>query len=316
MRRGDDALDILRAVPALLGADEPRTYFLAFTTPSEVRGLGGFMGLYAEITADDGRIEMSKFSRAEVLRDETLEASGRDVRSSTGPEEWLDRYSRFGFAGPSSPPETPVGTWLNVTMSPDPRATSEVIAQLYPHSGGRDRSTASSPSTSSRCLACSTSRDRSSRPTASRSTRTMRRSSCSTGSTAREIVRSAPTCSRRCPKRSSTSCWGGRCPLPARRWTRSGRWSSRVVSSGGRPTATNRHCSRPSGSTGAGPTRPKAMLSRSRSTTPPATSSTTSCGHAPTTTWSSTRPRSTLDRDRGRGDGEPAAAGSATRLRR
>jgi hypothetical protein len=135
VHRGDSSLDILRAAPGLLGADEPRTYFLAFTTPSEVRGLGGFMGFYAELTADDGRIEMSRFGRTEVLA-RTLEASGeRSV--ITGPEGWLNRYSRFGFAGPSSPPGTPVGTWLNVTMSPDARATSEVIAQLYPYSGGR-----------------------------------------------------------------------------------------------------------------------------------------------------------------------------------
>jgi hypothetical protein len=133
-RRGEESLDILRATPGLLGADGPRTYVLAFTTPSEVRGLGGFMGFFAEVTADDGRIEMSRFGRTEKLA-AALEASGeRSV--ITGPEGWLNRYSRFGFAGPTSPPETPVGTWLNVTMSPDARATSEVIAQLYPHSGG------------------------------------------------------------------------------------------------------------------------------------------------------------------------------------
>ncbi len=135
LQRGDTSLDVIRAAPGLLGADEPRVYFLAFTTPSEVRGLGGFMGFYAEVTADDGRIEMSRFGRTEVLA-RTLDESGeRSVIS--GPEGWLNRYSRFGFAGPSSPPGTPVGTWLNVTMSPDARATSEVIAQMYPHSGGR-----------------------------------------------------------------------------------------------------------------------------------------------------------------------------------
>jgi hypothetical protein len=134
-RRGEESLDILRAAPDLLGADGPRTYFLAFTTPSEVRGLGGFMGFYAEVTADDGRIEMSRFGRTEVLSARLKASRTRSVL--TGPEEWLNRYSRFGFAGPTSPPETPAGTWLNVTMSPDPRATSEVIAQLYPHSGGR-----------------------------------------------------------------------------------------------------------------------------------------------------------------------------------
>lgn len=135
LQRGDSSLDILRAVPGLLGADAPRTYFVAFTTPVEVRGHGGLMGFFAEVEADDGRIEMSRFGRTERLAN-ALRASGK--RSVVaGPEEWLDRYSRFGFVGPSSPPAASAGEWLNVTASPDPRATSEVIAQMYPHSGGR-----------------------------------------------------------------------------------------------------------------------------------------------------------------------------------
>lgn len=136
IERGDVALDVIRSMPSLLGADEPRTYFVAFMTPSEVRGLGGFLGVFAEITADDGRIEMSRFSRVDGLARE-LDASDA-AYVIDGPEEWLDRYSRFGFAGPTSPPGTSLGTWGNVTMSPDPAATGEIIAQLYPASGGRD----------------------------------------------------------------------------------------------------------------------------------------------------------------------------------
>lgn len=135
-QRGDVALDVIRAAPTLLGADEPRTYFLAFTTPAEVRGLGGFLGLYAEITADDGTIEMTRFGRVETLA-RVLETSA-ETSVIDGPDEWLTRYSQFGFAGPSSPAGTPLGTWGNVTMSPDAQATAEVIAQLYPHSGGRE----------------------------------------------------------------------------------------------------------------------------------------------------------------------------------
>ena len=138
-QRGDSALDVIRAMPALLGADEPRTYFLAFTTPSEVRGLNGFMGLYAEITADNGRIEMTNFSRGDrLVRElERFEETSDETFVIDHPEEWLDRYSRFGFAGPSTLPGTPLGTWGNITMSPDSAATGEVIAQLYPYSGGR-----------------------------------------------------------------------------------------------------------------------------------------------------------------------------------
>ena len=45
----DDALHAIRMAPAMLGADGPRTYLLLFTTPSESRGLGGFVGSYAEL---------------------------------------------------------------------------------------------------------------------------------------------------------------------------------------------------------------------------------------------------------------------------
>ena len=62
------ALEVVRAVPSLLGADSPRTYFVAFTTPTEIRALGGFMGNYAEVSADNGRIEVSDFGRHESLQ--------------------------------------------------------------------------------------------------------------------------------------------------------------------------------------------------------------------------------------------------------
>ena len=46
--------------PSMLGRDEPRTYFVAFTTPAESRGLGGFMGTWAELRADDGRLDVTR----------------------------------------------------------------------------------------------------------------------------------------------------------------------------------------------------------------------------------------------------------------
>jgi hypothetical protein len=135
-RRGETAIEVVRTVPSMLGAESPRTYFVAFTTPVEVRGLGGFMGNYAEVTADNGRITVSEFGRHEDLG-RVLEAS-QETSVIDGPADWLSLYGRFGFAGPSSPPGTSLGTWGNITMSPDVAATGEIIAQLYPNSGGRD----------------------------------------------------------------------------------------------------------------------------------------------------------------------------------
>ena len=97
IRRQHDILDNVREIaefaPALLGADGPRSYFVAFTTASEARGLGGFMGNWALISADDGRITMEDFAR----RDRLDKAAGPGERSLSGPQEWLQRYGQFGY---------------------------------------------------------------------------------------------------------------------------------------------------------------------------------------------------------------------------
>ena len=53
--------------PSMLGRDEPRTYFVAFTTPAESRGLGGFMGTWAELRADDGRLDVTRTGQTSEL---------------------------------------------------------------------------------------------------------------------------------------------------------------------------------------------------------------------------------------------------------
>ena len=39
----------MRLAPQMLGAEGVRRYFIAFTTPAEARGMGGFMGNWAVI---------------------------------------------------------------------------------------------------------------------------------------------------------------------------------------------------------------------------------------------------------------------------
>ena len=46
-------------MPAILGADGPRTWFVALQSPAEARGTGGFMGTYLLLEADDGRLEVT-----------------------------------------------------------------------------------------------------------------------------------------------------------------------------------------------------------------------------------------------------------------
>ena len=131
--RSNDVVDLVAAAPALLGGDGPRTYFVAFTTPSEVRGLGGFMGLWTTMTVDDGRIEFSDLGRVDGLESD----AGDSNLVLDGPDEWLRQYGQFGFD------TEPLGTvqpeaWKNVTMSPQADATGQVVAQMYPAGGAEE----------------------------------------------------------------------------------------------------------------------------------------------------------------------------------
>jgi hypothetical protein len=64
---GARAIIAVQRAPAMLGANDKRTYFVAFTTPAEGRGLGGFMGNWAEVTVDNGHISVTNFGRTADL---------------------------------------------------------------------------------------------------------------------------------------------------------------------------------------------------------------------------------------------------------
>ena len=126
-----NAAQAVERAPALLGADGPRRYFIAFTTPAETRGLGGFMGNWTELTADDGRIRVSDSGRTSDLN-----LAGDDARLITGPDDWLEMWGPYGF---DNGPDGTTGRvpWSNITISPQFPSTGQVIAELYPQSGGR-----------------------------------------------------------------------------------------------------------------------------------------------------------------------------------
>lgn len=129
--RGQRTLAALEMAPPLLGANEPRTYFVAFTSPSEVRGSSGFMGNWAEFRVSTGQITMTRFGRTGELN-----SQGSTPRLVTEPREWVESYGPYGFStGPGgSVGESP---WSNITLSPQFPSTAQVIAELYPQSGGR-----------------------------------------------------------------------------------------------------------------------------------------------------------------------------------
>jgi hypothetical protein len=128
--RVDNAVTAVRLAPRMLGAEGVRRYFVAFTTPAEARGMGGFMGNWAILTANDGRLRLAEFGRT---RD--LNLGGEPPRYVTGPGDWLAQWGRFGFTnGPGG--STSATPWSNVTISPVFPSTSQVVQELLPQSGG------------------------------------------------------------------------------------------------------------------------------------------------------------------------------------
>ena len=130
--RADNALQAVRVAPQMLGEGGVRRYFVAFTSAAEARGLGGFMGSWAELTITDGQIAMTRFGRVTDL--EAGLVGNRPVLTDV--DEFLQHWGRFGFA---NTPGGAVGdeVWSIVTMSPDFPTVGKVISQLYPQSGGQ-----------------------------------------------------------------------------------------------------------------------------------------------------------------------------------
>jgi hypothetical protein len=114
------AVQAVSVAPGLLGGDGVRHYFVAFVSPSEARGLGGFIGNYGEIVADHGHLTLA---RSGSVNDLAARAGGRHL---DGPADYLARYGAFD----------PANHLLDATYSPDLPAVADVIDQLYPQAGG------------------------------------------------------------------------------------------------------------------------------------------------------------------------------------
>jgi hypothetical protein len=117
--------------PDMLGGDGKRVYFVAFTTPVEARGSGGFMGNWAEVTIDAGKLSVTGFGRTRDLTQGGL----AQKKITTPSDEFVAQYGDFLFADRAARLAGPA-VWSNVTVSPDFPTVAEMIAELYPQSGG------------------------------------------------------------------------------------------------------------------------------------------------------------------------------------
>ena len=120
----DLAADLLELAPVLFGEDGPEHYLIAFLTPAELRGAGGFIGNYAELTALRGDVELSESGRILNL----IQATRAGSRTLDGPEEYIRRYGRF----------RPQYYLQDTTFSSHFPHSADVFSQLYPQAGGRE----------------------------------------------------------------------------------------------------------------------------------------------------------------------------------
>ena len=105
----------VRVLPDLLGAGGERRYLVAFGTPAEARELGGFMGAYAILSANDGDLELVESDR--VL---TLNRAFKGSQLSD-PDQFPASYLAM----------LPQRFWHNLTATPDFPTMAEAVDQLY-----------------------------------------------------------------------------------------------------------------------------------------------------------------------------------------
>lgn len=108
------------ALPTFLGADGPRRYLFGAATPAELRGTGGLIGAYAQMTTQDGRVSFHDFVPASALP--------RAVDSPPPPpsEDYQRRYGEFNASG----------HWSNINMTPDFPTAAVAIERLHAQTTG------------------------------------------------------------------------------------------------------------------------------------------------------------------------------------
>jgi Protein of unknown function (DUF4012) len=119
-RRGVAAAEALsRSLPSFLGASQPRRYFVAAQNPAEMRGTGGFIGVYAILAVEEGRLELGSFEPITTLKSPPGQVDAPNP-------DYAARYDQYGGAG----------FWQNINMTPDFPSAASAIETLYERSTG------------------------------------------------------------------------------------------------------------------------------------------------------------------------------------
>ncbi len=100
----DRALLAVRTVPGLLGRDRPTRWFVAVANPAESRELGGFLGDYAVVIADRGRLHLE---RSGGVSDLGASVAGRDLGGLDLPRRYADQQPELYWQNLTGYPDLP-----------------------------------------------------------------------------------------------------------------------------------------------------------------------------------------------------------------
>jgi hypothetical protein len=123
---------LTEALPAFLGADGPRSYFVGLQTSAELRGAGGMIGFWGVLSVDDGQVRFGSteqydpFDEAGAPADEPRTSRVGSIRlSPTNPPD-VDPayYARYGFAAGAR-------SFTSVNLDPDLPTSAKAILDLF-----------------------------------------------------------------------------------------------------------------------------------------------------------------------------------------
>lgn len=108
-----------KIIPPLLGGDGDRSYLLVFQAPGEARATGGLPGLVAELSAQDGKLELSKVRPYEEL--------GK-IKPVDAPAWFEESYAVQGA----------LAEWPQANVSPNFPVVADVFLQMYEQATGSE----------------------------------------------------------------------------------------------------------------------------------------------------------------------------------
>ncbi|HEY7873943.1 MAG TPA: DUF4012 domain-containing protein, partial [Actinomycetota bacterium] len=111
---------LVQTLPALLGADGQRRYFLAFQAPGEARATGGLIGLYGILETDDGELSLGHVGPVKDVFPDLFE-----------PPVDAPRWFREAYG-----PQTALQQIQQANVSPNFPVVAEVILRMYERAGG------------------------------------------------------------------------------------------------------------------------------------------------------------------------------------